>query len=80
MADETTSPEGYDAICRRPRCGWVSYAWPTEAQADMRLLEHEIEHRTGEAAPELFLSEAHLSELGPNEVTMRYHVHDKADD
>lgn len=81
MAEKTTAPAtGYDAVCKRmrPRCGWASYGWPTKVQADVRLAEHEAEHRSGDAAPELFLSESLLADLPPDEVTMRFHIHDKA--
>lgn len=80
--EELSIPEGFHAVCPRlrPRCGWVSYGWPTQEQADMRLAEHEEEHQSGEAAPELFLSEAAFVDLPEDEIEMRKTVHEVSEE
>lgn len=78
MPKDTKNPSGgHDAACAIaiPRCGWRSTGWPTAEQAQARLAEHMAEHRTGDPAPELFLSEAALSALPEDEVEARRSLH-----
>ena len=44
---------GYTFTCDRPRCGWKSFNWNTQAQAEARGAEHYNEHDTGELMTDL---------------------------
>lgn len=42
---------GHDFVCGD--CGFKSMSWPTKTAADARGKQHEVEHETGVAMPEL---------------------------
>jgi len=48
-----SAPGKHDFVCEVPRCGFVSLAWDTKENASSRGVQHQLEHDTGEAMPEL---------------------------